>query len=78
MSLINPIPLIKALSNEDRKIVKELYYKKFPLSAKFRFRDCLLYDKFSIIEKNYFSKLFIEQDGVMVLNYSDEMMELIS
>lgn len=75
--LINPVPLVKALSNLDRKAVRQLYYLQFPNAAKSRFNECIWRDNFSALEKNYLLKLFIEQEGVMVLNYSDELMSLI-
>ena len=77
-SSISPVDLIKDLSDPDRRIVKAAYAKQFPKARKSRYRDCLHTNNFSAIEKNFLSKLFIEENGAMVLDYSDKMMELIS
>ena len=75
--LINPAPLIQELLPADKRVVKQCYYNRFPDAPKSRFSDGYRKDTFSVIEKNFLSKLFIEQNGEMILDYSDAMMELI-
>lgn len=75
--LINPAPLIQELLPADKRVVKLCYYNRFPDAPKSRFADGYRKDTYSVIEKNFLSKLFVEHDGVMILDYSDNIMELI-